>query len=281
MRASGTASDPAIGLASSFDPGDGLRPRYNTLGALKPVWPRPVAGERTLGVSVGGQSTIADWSSGALYTALSARSHQANILDGRVYPMADPVFGCDGTGGSPSSALGDLLIALGKYDRVTVANAAFGSTTSAQWANSTAQPAQGLKAAWALLKAHGYTNIVHIHQQGEADASAGTSQATMLANIQALDLWRRAYGINCPMYVSKTTFPFGGWVTSDPNPVNWTPGAAATLIRNAQAAAVNGTTILAGPDTDLIRGSAYGRTSAHPTLQAGPLAIAAQWAALL
>lgn len=194
--------------------------------------------------------------------------------------MKDPVFGCDGTGGSPTSAIGDKLIALNKYDRVTVVNAAFGSTSSAQWADKTNTLAQGLKAAWALLKARGYTTIKHIHQQGEFDANAGTSQATMLANLQALDAWRRGAGINCPMYVSQTTFNYGGWTTTNPDPTLWTPGAAATLIRNAQAAAANGSTIFAGPDTDLVRGTAY-RTSAHYSTQAGALAVADQWAAIL
>lgn len=281
MRTAGTASDPAVGFPSSFNPGDGLRPRYNTIGSLTPVFPRPVAGERTLGVLISGQSTIANWSSGTLYTASSPRSHQVNIFDGYVYPMADSVFSCDGTGGSPSSGIGDALITtLGKYDRVTVANVAFGSTSSTQWADGTGNLAQGLKIAWSLLKAHGYTNIKHIHQQGEADANVGTSQATMLANLQALDSWRRGYGINCPMYVSQTTFSYGGWTTTDPDPTLWTPGAAAILIRNAQAAVVDGVNVFAGPDTDLTRGAAY-RTGAHWSTQAGALACAAQWAAVL
>lgn len=282
MRGGGAAADPGVGFATSFDPGDGLRPRYNTLGALTPVYPRPFPTEHALGIIYTGQSVAANFSTGALYTASSARSLQLNIMDGRVYAMADPTFDCDGTGGSPGSAIGDSLIP-GKRDRVCLANVSFGSTTSAQWANGANNLSQGFKMALAGLRAHGYTDIVHFHQQGEADANNGTSQATMLANLQAFDFWRRNAGASrVPMYVSQSTFPFGGWVTTDPNPVLWTPGAAATLIRNAQVAAVNGSTILAGPDCDLIRGAAYGRNAvAHPTLQAGPVAMATQWAALL
>lgn len=280
MRVTGDAFDPFAFFATSFDPGDGLRPRYNTIGARVPVFPRPVAGERTLGIIVSGQSTISNWGNGTLYTASSSRSHQANIMDGRVYPMADPVFGCDGTTATPASMIGDKLIALGKYDRVTIANVAFGSTSSAQWMDRWNNLGQGLRMAAALLAAHGYETVKHIHQQGEADAASGVSQATMLANLLELASWTKTAGIAAPLYVSQTTFNYGGWVTTNPDPALWTPGAAATLIRNAQAAFPNGGTRLAGPDTDAIRGAAY-RSGAHWSTQAGAQACADAWAAVL
>ena len=256
MSANGFATDPVLGYVNNYDPGDapGGRPRFNTIGARVPVYPRPLASERTLGIICTGQSVIANWGSGTPYTATSLRSHQANILDGRVYAMSDPNLGADGTQCSPASALGDKLIP-GKYDRVTVCNVAFGSTSSAQWADAAGYLATGLKCAWALLQAHGYTNIVILHQQGEKDAQTGVSQATMASNLTVFNQWRIAAGIACPMRIAQATFPYGPWDTSSISSAAWTPNAVASGIRAAQA----GTwgvlpSVLAGPDVDLIRG---------------------------
>lgn len=279
MRSSGAPTDLALGYPTSYDAGDGSRPRYNTLGSLTPVWPRPVPGERTLGVLVTGQSVIGNWSIGTLYTASSPRSHQLNILDGRVYAMADPVFGADGTGGSPTSALGDALISSGRWDRVTVCNVAFGSTRSSQWADGTGTLARGAKIGWSFLQAHGYTNTVQIHGQGEGDAFDGVTQAAFLANLQSMTAWRRAAGITCPLYVSRSTFD-SNWTTTDPSPLLWTPGSNAQAIRAAQLAIVDGISVFQGPDVDAIRGSGF-RTSTHWNNQAGPIACAAAWAAVL
>jgi hypothetical protein len=106
---SGTASDPALGFPSTYNAGDGVRSRYNTLGSLTPVWPRPLVSERTLGIIGTGQSTASNFGNGTLYVASSARSHQINIMDGLVYPMADPTLGADGTGSSPFSMIGDAI----------------------------------------------------------------------------------------------------------------------------------------------------------------------------
>src|SRR5262249_10102539 len=158
MRATGAATDHAIGLAGSFDPGDGSRPRYATVGSRVPVDPRPLAGERALGVILSGQSTIASWALPGGYIASQAKSLQVNVFDRRAYLAQDPVFGCDGDpsghGGSPSSAIGDYLISSHKYDRVLVANASFGSTSSQQWSQALPNTlAQGLIAAWELVVA--------------------------------------------------------------------------------------------------------------------------------
>jgi hypothetical protein len=282
MQSGGSPVDPAATLTASYNPGDGSRPRFNTVGAqVEVVNPRPVAGEVSEALILTGQSTIANWGSGTAYVASSSKSHMGNPLNGRVYPARDSMFFCDGTGSGPGSALGDQRIALGVVQRVLVVNASFGSTTSAQWADATGQPFLGFLVAWNFLLAHGWSpsQIKHIHQQGEADANAGTSQATMLANIQAIASNKTVLGITSPMWVSQTTFPYGGWDTSNPNAALWTPGAAAILIRNAQLAAVNGTTIRQGPDTDLIRGYVGGRgTGAHWGSQAECIACAAAWA---
>jgi hypothetical protein len=284
VRSTGVATDPVLGYSGSYDPGDaggGGRPRYNTIGALTPVYPRELWNERTLAIICTGQSVIANWGIGTLYTATSPRSHQANIMDGRVYAMKDPVLGADGTGGGPSSAIGDKLIAAGKYDRVTVCNVAFGSTSSAQWADPRGYLATGLKSAWALLMAHGYRTIVILHQQGEADASVGVSQSTMAANLNSFNQWRISAGIDCPMRIAQATFNYGGWVVTNPDPALWTPGPAAVAIRNAQAATWGSLNkVLRGPDCDLIRGPAY-RGGAHWDTQAGAVACAQAWADLL
>jgi hypothetical protein len=274
-RSSGSAVDLSLGFPTTYNAGDGVRSRYNTLGSLTPVWPRPRSGG-ALGLIVTGQSTIANWGAGTLTTATSPLSLQLNILDGRVYPAAGAAFGADGTGNSPASSIGDALITASKEVQVCVANVAFGSTTSAQWADGTGTLARGVKIAWDLLRAHGYTRIKQIHQQGEADAAAGTTYATMKANLLAMQVWRKNYGITCPVYVSRTTFNYD-WTTTDPNPANWTPGSAAQAIRSAQVDAVDGTYILAGPDTDTIRGAAY-RTAAHWDTTAGAVACGQLWA---
>jgi hypothetical protein len=50
-----------------------------------------------------------------------------------------------------------------------------------------------------MLRAHGYTRIKHIHQQGEGDAADLVSTyATMKANLLAMQTWRYHYGITAP-----------------------------------------------------------------------------------
>lgn len=284
MQSGGSPIDPYATLTASYNPGDGSRPRYNTIGAqVAVIDPRPLSSEVSAAYIITGQSTASNWGSGTSYVASSARSHMGNPFTGAVYPARDPMFFCDGTGASPFSALGDQVIALGAIARTLVVNCAFGTTSSAQWASATGQEFKGFLVAWNFLLAHGWapSQIKHLHQQGEFDANAGTSQATMLANIQAIASNKSTLGITAPMWVSRTTFNNGGWVTTDPNSANWTPGAAATLIRNAQLAAVNGSTIRQGPDTDLIRGSTGRGTSTHWAVQSECISIAAAWAALL
>lgn len=278
MRArSGSPLDLALGFPSSYD-GQGVRERFNTIGSLTPVWPRPgVAG--ALGLIVSGQSTMSNWGAGALTVATSPLSLQLNILDGRVYPAAGPGFGADGVDNSPASSIGDAMISAGKEVQVCTANVAFGSTRSSEWANGSGTLARGVKIAWDMLRAHGYTRIKHIHQQGEGDAADGVSYATMKANLQAMQSWRYHYGITAPLYISRTTFSYD-WTTTNPNPANWAPGSSAQAIRAAQLDAVDGTNILQGPDTDTIRGVQY-RVGAHWETTAGAIACGVLWASVL
>jgi hypothetical protein len=278
VQTTGTASDPIRGYPTDFNPGDGLRSRYVTVGSRVNKFGRPSAGERALGILCTGQSTLANWGAG-LYTSSNAKSLQGNIYDGQVYPMQDPVFDADGTDSSPAAAIGDILLGGGYYDRVLVVNVAFGSTNSTQWASASGNLFQGFQCAYNFLVNNGYTDIRHIHQQGEADALVGTSQATMLANIRAIDTNKSRLGMYCPMYVSQTTFDYD-WVVTDPDPDNWTPGSSASAIRAAQAASWNGDTILPGPDTDTLRGSPY-RLGAHWMSQTGVIACANLWAETL
>jgi hypothetical protein len=276
-RSSGSSVDLSIGFPTSYD-GQGVRERFNTIGSLTPVWPRPGSGG-ALGLIVSGQSTMSNWGAGTLTSSISPLSLQLNILDGRVYRAAGPGFGADGTDNSPASSIGDALISAGREVQVCTANVAFGSTRSSEWANGSGTLARGVKIAWDMLRAHGYTRIKHIHQQGEGDAADLVSYATMKANLLAMQTWRYHYGITAPLYVSRTTFSYG-WTTTDPNPANWSPGSAAQAIRSAQADAVDGTYILAGPDTDTIRGAAY-RVGAHWETTAGAVACGQLWATFL
>ena len=236
-----------------------------------------------------GQSTTSNWGSGVQYVSPNANSHMGNPVDGRVYPARDPSFFCDGSnpvtraGTTPVSALGDARIALGVVQRALVVNCAWGSSNSTQWADPNGQLFKSFLVAWNFLLAHGWSpsQIKHLHSQGEADAAVGTSQATMTANINAIASNKNVLGITAPMWVSRCTFPYGGWDTTNPNSAFWTPGAVAIGIRNAQLAVVNGSTIRQGFDTDTIRGSSGRGTGAHWAAQSEIIAVANGQAALM
>jgi hypothetical protein len=107
-----------------------------------------------------------------------------------------------------------------------VANVAWGSTSSAQWADRTGTLFRGVKIADELFRAHGYKNVVHIHQQGEVDAASGTPQATMLANLQTYDVnggRRSASTGRCSFRGRHFSYD---WTTTNPNPLLWTAGSA-------------------------------------------------------
>src|SRR5215472_7301201 len=110
MRITGAVVDPATNISPIYNPGDGARSRYETIGSRIPVWPRQRSGEIARAFLVSGQSTSANWGNGTFYTSTSAASLQLDVFTGMVYAAADPVFSCDGTGASPFSALGDAMI---------------------------------------------------------------------------------------------------------------------------------------------------------------------------
>lgn len=285
---SGFLSDPALGFPTTFNAGDGVRDRYNDTSAIVPVFPRPLAGERTYGIICTGQSVLANWGPADLYTPVSDRSHQGNILDGLVYPITDPVLGCDGTTSSPASAIGDKLIDADKADRVTMVHCGWGSTSSAQWADWNGTLLRGLYVAYLMLIAHGYTNIIHLHQQGERDTvdgyNAGTTQAAaqaaFLANLRSTVGFKKARGIACPMYVAKATFWSGGpWITTDPDPANWTPGPGATGIRAACDAIVDNVDVFEGPDIDAIHDNISRGLNTHWISLTGVLNCSDAWVA--
>lgn len=289
MRTSGVIFDPLVGLSQTFNPGDGVHTRNNTMGSRMPVQPRPLPGENALGIIYLGQSTAASFGTGALYTSSHAKSLMGNIFDGLMYACSDVMPGTDSitstTGSSPGAAIPDqLIVTLGKYHRVAIVNVAMGSTRSVQWTSEANNLLMCVRAAYVLLQQHGYRTIKLCFQQGEGDAADGTSAATQATNITMLRYCLDVNGVNVPLYVSKTTFGYGGWVCTDPNPALWAPppGSNAANVRLGQANAVNGSTILAGPDTDLIRGFSGGRgTGAHWGSQAEIIACAAGWAAVL
>lgn len=290
MRGGGASVvDPFLTLTPNYDVGDGSRAHYNTIGAqVALIDPRPVPGERSEAIIIRGQSTASNWGGGTSYVALSSRSHMGNPFNGAVYPARDPMFFCDGVLGTPISALGDQRIALGLVERVLVINTAWGTSSSLQQADTSGQLWKSYLVAVNFLLAHGWkqSQIKEMFIHGEKDAESAIANPSLWAanyvtNINTIAANKATLGLTFPMWISRCTFPYGSWVTSDPNSALWTPGAAATAIRGAQLSVVNGTTIRQGFDTDTIRGSSGRGVGAHWATQAERILVAAGHAAAI
>jgi hypothetical protein len=207
------------------------------------VHPSLVAGEVTAVLYVGGQSKADNVILSDSYSVVSSRNHNLNIYNGGVYASAGKLLGNgDDDGGSYVTRLADALIAAGPIERVVLVPFCVGGQSITQFI-TTGTYAQRIPVAVRRVAALGLNAAAHtfiLWDQGETDAVAGMSAATYTGHLQTLRAAFTAAGTSAPMIVALTALH---------------PSASAgnqTAIRTGQTNAVNGTTILQGPDLDTI-----------------------------
>lgn len=253
-------------IASAQDPF--LAPIYRALSdqvsqGKSRAFPRLRPGERTGVFLIAGQSLAAASSEGLYTPSNSGKVDQINQMTGEMLVGADPLVGPSVAAVPTQRAttftrVADQLITAGKYDRVILIPSAMGGTTVKMWEDELYQLViNGYRRALAL----GIPVTAILWQQGETDTVSGTSQSAYIASFNSMREKVVAAGCVAPWILAKSTYVPGG-VTSAP-------------VRAAITALVNGSSLLAGPDTDAL-GSGYRYDDQHWNA-VGNAAAAAVW----
>jgi hypothetical protein len=177
------------------------------------------------------------------YTATCSQA--ASFYAGNFYPLADPLQGATGGGGSVWSRLGDLLVQNGFAHTVIIAPAAVGGTTIQQW-----KPGGELNhlitETVASLQAKGLTITHVLWHQGESNNTAVNTSIPDTTNArQYRDAFLeivaqlRSMGVTAPVFPAIATRC--GSVAPD------------TALENVQRNLANDSLgIFNGPNTDLL-----------------------------
>jgi hypothetical protein len=162
--------------------------------------------------------------------------------------------------------MADKLITDGKYTDVVVIPVGIGATLVHAWATD-ATLYQRLLVAARRAVAIGFPVTAILWMQGEIDAQNGTSQASYAADLASLIAIPRNAGFSAPWLIGKCTYNSGN---------------VSSAVQAAQVAAVNGTTIFPGADTDTLTGTAVNRQADNTHLSdAGGVAAGNLWAAAI
>lgn len=251
MLLSGNVADAqTFGRASATDPyilteaaaGRG----FQDVGGRTQVNPTLVGGQKTAVIIAVGESTIANYDAtnnltcGTVdYTATNSTAQELDIYNGGIYQAKDPLLGNQSCGGSLLGRLADDLINASVFARVIVVPIAVGGVTMSEWATS-GDLSNRISVALGRLVAAGLTSgtsLMAIVQDGANDNVQGTSQASWEASFNS-------------MVSANPGIPF--WFVAESTYDN---GSASSTIQAAQAAVINGTTILAGPNLDSLTGT--------------------------
>lgn len=203
--------------------------------------PRLLDAASTLVLIIAGQSNACNFIS-AIYSPVNAsKIDNLNVYDSGYYAATDPLLGCESAGnannvGNMFLRMADQLISAGVCSNVVLIPVGVAGQPVAQLK---APFGDRITAAFRRAAALGLSVDAVCYQQGEYDNSAGTSEATYLADLQAGIAKPRAHGFMAPWIIARCTY------------LN---GVVSTPIRNAQTAVANGVDIFAGPDIDTLTG---------------------------
>lgn len=229
--------------------------------------PSIYADKKVLCLVTAGQSNIAN-SGQTSYTTLNpTKVHNLNIWDGAVYQGQDPFVGTSISPTGPGSwlgRLGDAIIADGYYDYVVFVSIAMGGSAIIEHIPGGPENTKYLCAV-ERCRAIGLPIDAFLWMQGESDNGI-TSQANYLSRLQQVIATPRSIGENAPWFVGKCTY------------IN---GIIDNNIRTAQAAALNGTDIFAGADTDTVTGATNRYASLTHLTATGAAAVSALWKSAL
>lgn len=192
-----------------------------------------------------------------------------NIYDGAIYRAADPLLGCHNVPpsygpGNVFTRMADKLIADRKYSRVILVPVGIGGTRVGEWVTYPGLN-QRLVVAGRRCEAQGFKVTAFLWMQGESDTLAGTAQASYAASLASLIAVPRAAGFIQPWLVGLCSY---------------LTGSSSAAVRAAQAAAVNGTDIFAGADTDTLTAASRQVDNVHLN-DAGVLAAGNLWASAI
>jgi hypothetical protein len=165
--------------------------------------------------------------------------YNLNWRSGGLYLLTDPVLGAGGPGGSFIPMLADQLVTDGKASSVVVMSLNVGGSVASRWApggDLYSQIARSV-ARWTAKTNYQATHCIIFRHQGESDNGAGTSQAAYFASLSGEITQWRAVAPSCAIFVGQVSF------------FNNTTSANVT---NAQAAAVNNTSVFSGGNFDTI-----------------------------
>jgi hypothetical protein len=234
-----------IGAASGPDPYL-LTPVASMVGIKAvPALRSPLlnTGEATGVFVIAGQSNCGNNVDTAYVPTNAAKIDNLDINDGGMYAAADPLLGCTTNlliagQGNLFTRFADKVITAGIFARVILIPVGVGGTPISSW-----QTGGGFsnRTVVAARRAHavGLSVTAFIWMQGESDTVNGTLQAAYAAGLAQVIAAPRAEGYNAPWFIGKCSYITGG---------------VSAAVQAAQAAAVNGTDIFAGANTDTLTG---------------------------
>jgi Carbohydrate esterase, sialic acid-specific acetylesterase len=162
----------------------------------------PIQTDRTAVLLVLGQSNAAN--DGGQRHRSAYGDKVVNAFDGRCFISASPLLGSTDTKGEYWTALGNSMIASGRYDNVVIAPLAYNGSEVARWAKG-GDLNNELVDTVKQVKQMGYrpTNILWV--QGEADLVKGTSTQDYETRFLSMVDTLRGQDVNAPVYISTAT----------------------------------------------------------------------------
>jgi hypothetical protein len=205
----------------------------------KTAVPCPAQDDSTAVLLLIGQSNAAN-DQGQRHDGASA--NVINFADGKCYLAASPLLGTEGEFGESWTLLANKLLASKRFEKVVLVPAAVGSTEIARWAEGGDVNRALLRTVESAMSQYKFTHI--LWHQGETDFRLNTPEEAYAQSFRSLLNSLRAKGVLAPIYVSVASYEqrYKNWVKDNP-------------ISAAQKAVVNGSDILAGPDTDALVGA--------------------------
>jgi hypothetical protein len=198
--------------------------------------PCPPQDAETAVFVVAGQSNSANHG-GQRFQSVSGQV--LNYFEGRCFLASSPFLGAEGTLGESWTSLGHRLVQGNVYRRVIFIPAGVGSTPMLRWARG-GDLNRMLVGVIRDAGAH-YTISGVLWHQGETDYRLRTGKDAYESQLRSLISSIRDAGVSTPIYISAASF--------EEQYLGWTP---ANPIVEAQRSVVDGSGVIAGPNTDVI-----------------------------
>lgn len=157
-------------------------------------------GDRVAILLVAGQSNAANFG-GIPYTP---RKPVYQLFGNSCFQAKDPLVGAGGDRGSVWTRLADKLVQGGNFEEVIIVPVAIEGSKVIQWAYAGEHHPLLNRALLDLLE-KGLQPTYFLWHQGEADASAGTTEASYVAYFNNMIDRLRKVGLTAPVYVSVAT----------------------------------------------------------------------------